>query len=225
MAVKPDDVHSTIVGLGADEVKMELLEKYPTKVARKRAKQIVINRTDPKAGPPEIMANVRTIPGIITQRGCTYAGCKGVVLGPTRDIVNLTHGPIGCGFYSWLTRRNQTRPKSPEDHNFMTYCFSTDMQDEQIIFGGEKKLRQAIQEAYDLFKPKAISIFATCPVGLIGDDIHAVAREMKEKLGLIGGGQVQVPGEKGHALCGRLPGAPLSGTVPGNRHGNRRRGV
>lgn len=53
----------------------------------------------------------------------------------------------------------------------MTYCFSTDMQEEQIIFGGEKRLRQAIQEAYDLFKPKASSIFATCPVGLIGDDI------------------------------------------------------
>ena len=105
------------------------------------------------------------------------------MLGPTRDIVNITHGPIGCGFYSWLTRRNQTRPKSPEDHNFMPYCFSTDMQDEQIIFGGEKKLKQAVQEAYDLFKPKAIGIFSTCPVGLIGDDVHAVAREMKEKFG------------------------------------------
>ena len=76
---------------------------------------------------------------------------------------------------------NQTDPDSGEDgHNFMTYCFTTDMQDEEIIFGGEKKLAQAIQEAYDNFKPKAISIFSTCPVGLIGDDVHAVAREMKE---------------------------------------------
>ena len=57
------------------------------------------------------------------------------------------------------------------------------MQEEDIIFGGEKKLAQAIQEAYDLFHPKAIAIFSTCPVGLIGDDVHAVAREMKEKLG------------------------------------------
>ncbi len=185
MAPLPEDnLNPTILDLNAAEVKQELLGKYPTKVARKRAKQIVINRVDPETGVPEIASNVRTIPGIITQRGCTYAGCKGVVLGPTRDIVNITHGPIGCGFYSWLTRRNQTRPHGPEDHNFMTYCFSTDMQEEQIIFGGEKKLRQAIQEAYDLFKPKAISIFATCPVGLIGDDVHAVAREMKEKLGV-----------------------------------------
>ncbi len=157
-----------------------VIAKYPPKVARKRKKAMVVN--DP-AAIPEVQANVRTIPGIITQRGCTYAGCKGVVLGPTRDIVNITHGPIGCGFYSWLTRRNQTSPESPEDPNYMTYCFSTDMQDSNIVFGGEKLLRQAIQEAYDLFHPKGIAIFATCPVGLIGDDIHAIAKEMKEKFG------------------------------------------
>ena len=166
------------------EVKQELLKKYPTKVARKRAKQIIVNKVSDGQEMAEIGANTRTIPGIITQRGCTYAGCKGVIMGPTRDIVNITHGPIGCGFYSWLTRRNQTRADGPEDDNFMTYCFSTDMQEENIVFGGEKKLRAAIQEAYDIFKPKAISIFSTCPVGLIGDDVHSVAREMKEKLGI-----------------------------------------
>jgi len=184
MASMPEEVlKPALTDIDVEEVKKELLSKYPTKVARKRAKQIVVNEVAPDSCVPEIASNVRTVPGIISQRGCTYAGCKGVVLGPTRDILNLTHGPIGCGFYSWLTRRNQTRPSGPEDHNFMTYCFSTDMQEEQIIFGGEKKLKQAVQEAYDLFKPKAIGIFSTCPVGLIGDDVHAVAREMKEKLG------------------------------------------
>jgi nitrogenase molybdenum-iron protein alpha chain len=167
-----------------EEVRQDLIKIYPPKVARKRSQQIVINEKGPGQGVPEILANVRTTPGIITQRGCTYAGCKGVVLGPTRDIVNITHGPIGCGFYSWLTRRNQTRPPTDEHDNFMTYCFSTDMQEEEIIFGGEKKLRAAIQEAYDLFHPKAIAVFSTCPVGLIGDDVHAVTRAMKEKLGI-----------------------------------------
>ncbi len=167
-----------------EKLKQEILSKYPAKVARKRSKQILIKKADDETQVPEIQANVRTVPGIISQRGCCYAGCKGVVLGPTRDIINLTHGPVGCGFYSWLTRRNQTKPQGPDDHNFMTYCFTTDMQEEEIIFGGEKKLKQAVQEAYDTFKPKAIGIFATCPVGLIGDDVHSVAREMKEKLGI-----------------------------------------
>ena len=175
-----------IKGLDESErVKDALVASYPSKVARKRSKQIVINKVEPDGGVPTIASNVRTVPGLIGQRGCCYAGCKGVVLGPTRDIVNLTHGPIGCGYYSWLTRRNQTDPSSTADgHNFMTYCFSTDMQEQEIIFGGEKKLRQAIQEIYDNVHPKAIGVFATCPVGLIGDDVHTVCREMKEKLGI-----------------------------------------
>ena len=164
------------------EIKAEMLKRYPPKVARRRDKQIMINEALANET-PQITANVRTIPGIITMRGCTYAGCKGVILGPTRDIVNITHGPIGCGFYSWLTRRNQTDASGEGDANYMTYSFSTDMQDKDIIFGGEKKLEQAIQEAYDLFHPRAIAVFATCPVGLIGDDIHAVARRMKAKFG------------------------------------------
>ncbi len=53
------------------------------------------------------------------------------------------------------------------------------MQEENIVFGGEKKLKAAVEEAYEVFHPKAIAIFSTCPVGLIGDDVHAVAREMK----------------------------------------------
>ncbi len=159
----------------------EVLKKYPSKVAKKRGKSIVAS--DP-VNIPQIQANVRTIPGIITQRGCTYAGCKGVVLGPTRDIVNLVHGPIGCSFYAWLTRRNQTLPPTPEDPNYMMYCFSTDMQDSNIVFGGEEKLKQACREAYEIFKPKSIGIFSTCPVGLIGDDVHAVSREMKAELGI-----------------------------------------
>ena len=161
-------------------LKEEILKKYPPKLAKKRAKGLVIN--DPETS-QEIMANVRTIPGIITQRGCTYAGCKGVVLGPTRDIINLVHGPIGCSFYAWLTRRNQTRPLEGED-NYITYSFSTDMQDENIVFGGEAKLKEAVREAYEIFKPKAIGIFSTCPVGLIGDDVHSVSRDMKAELGI-----------------------------------------
>ncbi len=164
----------------AETVREEMLKAYPPKTRKKRAKQILSN--DPET-PPEIAANTRTVPGIMSQRGCTYAGCRGVVMGPIYDLLQITHGPIGCGFYAWLSRRNLARAKEG-GVNYMQYCMSTDMQEDQIIFGGEKKLRQAIQEAYDIFRPKAIAILSTCPVGLIGDDVHAVAREMKEKLGI-----------------------------------------
>lgn len=158
-----------------------MLAEYPKKTLRKRAKQLLVNDPDT---PPEIGANTRTIPGIMTQRGCTYAGCRGVVIGPISDILHITHGPIGCGYYSWLTRRNLVRPRHSEDINFLQYAMSTDMMEDQIIFGGEKKLAAAIREAYEIFHPKAISIYSTCPVGLIGDDVHTVARQMKEELGI-----------------------------------------
>jgi nitrogenase molybdenum-iron protein alpha chain len=163
-----------------EEAVEEILKAYPTKVARKRRSHIVVVNPDEER--QQIEANVRTIPGIITQRGCCFAGCKGVVIGPIIDMVHIVHGPIGCAFYSWGIRRNMGRVQEGMK-NFLQYCFSTDMQEENIIFGGEKKLREAIREADNLFNPVAISVHATCPVGLIGDDIHQVAREMSRELG------------------------------------------
>ena len=175
----PDEIN-TVASPDPAAVIEEMLKIYPAKTRKKRAKQIILNEPD---CPPEIGANSRTIPGIITQRGCTYAGCRGVVMGPIYDLLQITHGPVGCGFYAWLTRRNLVRVPESET-NYLQYCMNTDMQEDQIIFGGEKKLKQAIREAYDIFKPRAIAILATCPVGLIGDDIHTVAKQMKEELGI-----------------------------------------
>lgn len=158
-----------------------ILEAYPAKVKRNRKKHILIK--DSSQEPQEIEANTRTIPGIITNRGCAYAGCKGVVLGPLKDIVHITHGPVGCGYYSWLTRRNKAKTP-PDGKNYLAYCVTTDMQEKDIVFGGEKKLAQVIDEVVEIFKPNAITISATCPVGLIGDDIQAVAKAAQEKHGI-----------------------------------------
>jgi len=165
----------------SEAVRTEMLKIYPPKTRKKREKQLLANNPEV---PPEIGANTRTIPGIITQRGCTYAGCRGVVIGPIHDILHITHGPVGCSYYSWLTRRNLARPKPDQPVNFLQYCMTTDMQEEDIVFGGEKKLAAAIREAYAMFKPKAIAVYSTCPVGLIGDDVHSVCRQAKAELGI-----------------------------------------
>ena len=159
----------------------EILNKYPAKVKRSRKKHILIKND--VMDHQEIEANTRTIPGIMTNRGCAYAGCKGVVLGPLKDMVHIVHGPIGCGYYAWLTRRNKAKAEDP-GKNFLSYCVSTDMQESDIVFGGEKKLARMIDEVVEIFKPNAITISATCPVGLIGDDIQSVAREAEKRHGL-----------------------------------------
>lgn len=157
----------------------KVLDKYSAKVYKNRKQHMLEVEEEIK----EIGANSRTVPGMLTHRGCCYAGCKGVVLGPLKDIVLLTHGPIGCGYYSWGTRRNKAAVQKG-DGNFIQYCFSTDLQESDIVFGGEKKLKAAIKEIVEIFSPKAIFICSTCPVGLIGDDLPAVAAEAKEMYGV-----------------------------------------
>ncbi|WP_310602091.1 nitrogenase component I subunit alpha [Anaerosporobacter sp.] len=164
-----------------NELREKVLEKYSAKVYRNRKQHIL--SIDPEAS-NEILANVRTIPGVITQRGCCFAGCKGVVLGPMSDNAIIVHGPIGCSFYTWGTRRHKQVETDRHDEHadcYVEYCFSTDMQEPNIVFGGEKKLKKAIEECMKIYNPKMISICSTCPVGLIGDDIHAIAKWAREE--------------------------------------------
>lgn len=161
----------------------KLLEKYSARVYKNRKEHV----TQLECGDPadSITANTRTIPGILTERGCCYAGCKGVVVGPLKDVCIITHGPIGCAFYSWATRRNRAKPDPDSGNkNFIPYCVCTDMRPTDIVFGGEKKLEQGIDEVMKLFNPKCIMICSTCPIGLIGDDVQAVARRASEKYGI-----------------------------------------
>ena len=166
------------MALDAKELE-RLLNNYPAKVKKNRKQHILIKDSERQ----QIEANTRTIPGIITNRGCAFAGCKGVVLGPIKDMVHIVHGPVGCAFYSWGTRRNKAKAADPKK-NFLNYCFSTDMQESDIVFGGEKKLAKMIDEVVEVFKPEAITISATCPVGLIGDDLSAVAKAAEQKHGV-----------------------------------------
>lgn len=161
--------------------KSKLLEKYSSRVYKNRKDHVTQIKCDSEAD--TIVANTRSVPGIMTARGCCYAGCKGVVVGPLKDVCVITHGPIGCGFYSWGTRRNKAVAKEG-GQNYIPYCFSTDMQEPDIVFGGEKKLKKAIEEAVDLFHPSCIMICSTCPIGLIGDDVQSVAKWAEEEFGI-----------------------------------------
>ena len=72
-----------------------VLERYNAKVFKNRKEHML--RINPEEA-QQITANTRAIPGIMTNRGCCYAGCKGVVLGPIKDMVLITHGPVAAAF-------------------------------------------------------------------------------------------------------------------------------
>ncbi len=159
----------------------EVLEAYPEKARKKRARHLIPN--DPDAGSTcGLRSNIKCIPGVMTSRGCAYAGSKGVVWGPVRDVINISHGPVGCGQYSWGNRRNLTSGKIGVN-NFGMFHFTSDFQEKDIVYGGDKNLEQLLRETRELFPDaKGLIIESECPIGLIGDDIEAVARKMAEEL-------------------------------------------
>jgi nitrogenase molybdenum-cofactor synthesis protein NifE len=58
------------------------------------------------------------------------------------------------------------------------------MQETDVIFGGEKKLYNALVELIDRHSPKAAFVYSTCIVGIIGDDMAAVCRRVAEEKGI-----------------------------------------
>ncbi|MCO5385699.1 MAG: nitrogenase molybdenum-iron protein alpha chain [Desulfosporosinus sp.] len=164
------------------QVVEDVLEIYPEKAKKNRRQHIAVK--DSECASCAVKSNAKTVPGIMTARGCAYAGAKGVVWGPVKDVVHISHGPVGCGYYSWGNRRNLADGEIGVD-NFVPFLFTSDFQESDIIYGGDKKLEKIIDEVVGLFpNAKGVSVLSECPVGLIGDDIESVARRMSEKIEL-----------------------------------------
>ncbi|MBF0554842.1 MAG: nitrogenase molybdenum-iron protein alpha chain [Nitrospirae bacterium] len=163
----------------------EVMEAYPEKTRKLREKHVRPNDPTGECGSAcAVKSNVKSRPGIMTIRGCAYAGSKGVVWGPVKDVVHLSHGPVGCGQYSWWSRRNYSNGITGVD-NFSAMHITSDFQERDIVFGGDKRLAKICREIKEMFPlAKGISIQSECPVGLIGDDIESVAKKMTEELGI-----------------------------------------
>lgn len=119
--------------------------------------------------------DANSVSGAVSQRACVYCGAR-VVLNPITNAFHIVHGPIGCASYTWDIRGSLS---SGED--LYRNSFSTDLRESDIIFGGEKKLTAAIEEIAVNFHPKLIFVYATCIVGVIGDDVEAVCKQMSSK--------------------------------------------
>ena len=163
----------------AKKIIEEVLQIYPEKTRKKRAKHLGV--FEEGQSDCNVKSNVKSVPGVMTIRGCAYAGSKGVVWGPIKDMIHISHGPVGCGQYSWAARRNYYIGTTGVD-SFVTMQFTSDFQEKDIVFGGDKKLEKIIDEIERLFPlNKGITIQSECPIGLIGDDIEAVSKKKSKE--------------------------------------------
>ena len=145
---------------------MSILEERKLQVYRKGAE------------PFQLDCNKQSVAGSVSQRACVFCGSR-VVLYPIADALHLVHGPLGCAAYTWDIRGALS--SGPQLHRL---SFSTDLREMDVIQGGEKKLAKALCQLIDLHQPKAAFVYSTCIVGVIGDDVEAVCRQVSGLKGI-----------------------------------------
>ncbi|MGB8364035.1 MAG: nitrogenase iron-molybdenum cofactor biosynthesis protein NifE [Rhizomicrobium sp.] len=109
--------------------------------------------------------------------GCAFDGAK-IALQPITDVAHLVHGPIACEGNSW-----DNRGAKSSGSNIWRTGFTTDINETDVVFGGEKRLYKAIKEIIEKYDPPAVFVYQTCVPAMIGDDIDAVCKAAKEKFG------------------------------------------
>ncbi len=119
------------------------------------------------------------IPGATTG-GCAFEGAQ-ISLFPYADAAHLVHGPITCLGASWETRETGT---THPGRDFTRMGFTTDISNRDVVFGGEEKLRLAIDYIVGRYRPQALFVYATCVTALIGDDIDAICRLAESEHGI-----------------------------------------
>lgn len=153
--------------------------------------------------PGKPMFCFKSEPGEGSERSCAFDGAR-VVLMPITDAVHLIHGPIACAGNSWDNRGARS-----SGSELYRRGYTTDIDENNVIFGGEAKLYEAILELASRYRPAAIFVYATCVTAMIGDDIEQVCAAAAEKVD-IPVVPVETPGFLGDKNIGnRLAGEKL----------------
>lgn len=109
--------------------------------------------------------------------GCAFEGAQ-IALFPYADVAHLVHGPMTCLGASWETRATKT---SHAGRDLTQMGFTTDINNNTVIFGGDKRLQESVDYIVEHYHPEAVFIYITCVTSLIGDDVEAICRASEEK--------------------------------------------
>lgn len=127
---------------------------------------------------------------VLKRRGACSCTMTGVwrSLAYVRGMVVIFHSPRACAH---LARRMDISSyyynlgDAPEECRLGTVpLLSSDLEDEEAVFGGENRLRRALRYAAKKYQPEGIVIASSCVAGVIGDDVEAIAAEAAEELGI-----------------------------------------
>lgn len=114
--------------------------------------------------------------------GCSSGNalCQLVMI---QDAVVINHAPIGCSAdFSDFNFTNRVGQRKRDFTLKNANLLSTNLEEKDMIYGGDAKLKETIGLAFERFNPKAIFITASCASGIIGDDIEGIAESAEAEL-------------------------------------------
>ncbi|WP_263641043.1 nitrogenase component 1 [Methanobrevibacter arboriphilus] len=113
--------------------------------------------------------------------GCILNFYLSVRVSTIRDAAIIFNGPVGCSHaalgYKELYGAIPEALGKPT--NYKLNWLTTNLGEDDVVFGAKDKLIEAIKEAEDRYSPKAIFILTTCVTGIIGEDIESAVNEIQ----------------------------------------------
>jgi len=111
-------------------------------------------------------------------------GCSQCQTYAVRGAAVVEHSPIGCSqparYKLNIDVGNKARGLELQKINVL----STNLTEEDTVYGGIEKLNKTVREAKRRFNPTAIFVQSSCASGIIGDDIEGAADNLQKELGI-----------------------------------------
>lgn len=101
------------------------------------------------------------------------------VLSGIKNAVVIAHGPSGCAYgvkqaYKLTNSRNSGSPYES--------VVSTNIDEKNVVYGGERELKGALEEVAAKYNPDVIVVATSCATGIIGDNVDAVVEKARKKI-------------------------------------------
>lgn len=116
--------------------------------------------------------------------GCVLNFYLAVRISTIRDAVVIYNAPVGCSA-SALGYRELFRGVPEElgrPHSYKLNWMTTNLQQNDVIYGAGEKLRKTILEAEERYHPKAIFILTSCTTGILGEDIEGTVEDVQPEV-------------------------------------------
>ena len=113
--------------------------------------------------------------------GCQFTLSLGII-NTLRNAAVIMHGPIGCGHCSTATTgtgKNFKRLRDPSASG--TIWLSSNLDENDVIGGGEEKLKEAVLFADSEYRPEVIVVVSSCVPALIGDDVDGILENLQSE--------------------------------------------